>query len=636
MLRASIVGLLIVLMAIIVACGEEATPTAEPGAPAATTAAVAPAAPAAAPSPGAAPAPATAAAPTQAPAVAATAATPTAVPAPVPAQSPAAMEVSGSLDFAIPELAPLISDLANMPYGVFRFLNKTTHESMWDTNNDTTQKPRLVREWKLEEGPDGATYTFHLQQGVKWHNTYGDYGEFNADDVLFSIERISTAGTPHAAASGIRKVFGCEGCSVEKVDDYTVTLTRPTPTFEVFWHNSNPTDAILSFHSKKQFEDMGEAEVVLKDIGTGPWRIDPNRNFLSGQSYTMESVQGHWFHSPEWETMTWTGIAEPSTREANFLTGQLDTATFDLEQIQSIRGQNRDDIKYMTFTGQKAMRIPIAGLQYNLDHPAHAGEDAVVPVKLESIDANCDEPYISCSGDTGSAEWAQARDVRLAMAIAIDRQKLINNLAFGEGVPRYADFFAGHDLRAKQFGLDELVWEHDIERAKQLLADAGYPDGFEVDAVLTLRGIPQLESACAMWEAINVRCEQKNEPYSSYRPRLVSRAVEPGPFSNFIPPVIEPLWIMNLFHSSNNSLNLGFEHPEFQTMLDEARDTNDADARFKLQADISKWMFDHVMTIPLYDENSVFPLGPEIDPWEQQAGGLTWLSNWEFVPKRKN
>ena len=546
------------------------------------------------------------------------------------------MEVTGSLDFATPELAPMISDLANMPYGVFRFLNKTTHESMWDTNNDTTQRPRLVREWILEEGPNGASYTFHLQQGAKWHDTYGDFGEFNADDFIFSIERISTAGTPHAAASGIRKVFGCEECSVQKVDDYTVTLTRPRPTFEVFWHNSNPTDAILSMHSKLQFEALGEEDIVLKDIGTGPWRINPDRNFLSGQSYTMESVQDHWFHSPEWETMTWKGIAEPSTREANFLTGQLDTATFDLEQVQSIRSQGREDIKYMTFTGQKAMRIPFAGLQYNLDHSAHVGEDAIVPVKLESIEDNCHVPFIACTGDTGSSDWAQARDVRLALAIAIDRQKLINNLAFGEGVPRYADFFAGHDLRAKQFGLDQLVWEHDIERAKQLLADAGYPDGFDVNAVLTLRGIPQMEAACAMWEAINVRCEQKNEPYSAYRPRLVSRAVEPGPFSNFIPPVIEPLWIMNLFHSSNNSLNLGFEHPEFQTMLDEARDTNDADKRFEIQANITKWMFDHVMTIPLYDENAVFPLGPEIDPWEQQSGGLTWLSNWEFVPHREN
>ena len=327
---------------------------------------------------------------------------------------------------------------------------------------------------------------------------------------------------------------------MEKVDQYTVKLTRPKADFELFWYNSNPIDAIMSFHSLEQFEAEGEENVVLKDVGTGPWRIDPDR-FLSGQTYTMESVQGHWFHSPEWETMTWTGISEPSTREANFLTGQLDTATFDLEQIVSIRNQARDDIRYMTFTGQKAMRIPIAGLQYNLDHPAHVGEDARVPIKLESIEDNCHVPFISCTGDTSSAEWAQARNVRLAMTIAIDRQKLVNNLAFGEGVPRYADFFASHDHRASQFGLDDLLWEYDVERAKQLLADAGYPDGFEVDAVLTLRGIPQLEAACAMWEAINIRCQIKNEPWSAYRPKNVSRSVDPGPFSNFIAPVVEPL-----------------------------------------------------------------------------------------------
>ena len=628
MLRASIVCLLIVLLAIIVACGEEATPTEEPSSAAATTAATA--APVTA---SAATTTQAASAATQAP-VAATTATPAAAPTPAPGQPPTAMmEATGSLDFATPELAPLISDLANMPYGVFRFLNKTTHEAMWDTNNDGTLRPRLVQDWKLEEGPDDVTYTFFLQDGAKWHDTYGDYGEFTADDFLFSIERVGTAGTPHAAASGIRKVFSCADCSLEKVDEYTLQLTRPQANFELFWHSRNPIEAILSFHSKDQFEAEGEDDVVLKDVGTGPWRIVPDR-FVSGQSYTMESVQDHWFHTPEWETMTWTGISEPSTMEANFLTGQLDTATFDLEQIQSIRNVDRADIKYMTFTGQKAMRVPITGLQYNLDYPAHVGENATVPVKLEAL--KCDVPFISCDGDTSSAEWSQARNVRLAMSLGIDRQKLINNLAFGEGVPRYADFFASHDLRAKQFGLDKLVWEYDPDRAKQLLANAGYPNGFELDAVLSLRGIPQLEAACAMWETINVACQIKNEPYSSFRPKLVSRDVDSGVFSNFIPPVIEPLWIMNLFHSSDNSLNFGFEHPEFQALLDEARDTNDNDARFKLQADIAKWMFEHVMTLPLYDENSVFPLGPEIDPWEQQAGGLTWLSDWHAVPHRKN
>ena len=203
MFRASIVGLLVIPLTIIVACGEEATATEEPAAT------PAPAEAATAPSPSAAPAPA-AAATTQA---AATVATPTAAPVTAPVQSPMAMvEATGSLDFAVPELAPLISDLANMPYGAFRFLNKTTHESMWDTNIDNTLKPRLVKDWTLDELPNSATYTFHLQEGAKWHDTYGDYGDFDADDFIFFIERISTAGTPHAAASGIRKAFGCEGC----------------------------------------------------------------------------------------------------------------------------------------------------------------------------------------------------------------------------------------------------------------------------------------------------------------------------------------------------------------------------------------------------------------------------------------
>ena len=85
------------------------------------------------------------------------------------------------------------------PMAFSRFLNKTSHESMWDTDNDSTQRPRLVAEWDLEEGPNGATYTFNLQRGAKWHDTFGDFGEFDADDFIFSIERIGTAGTPHAA-----------------------------------------------------------------------------------------------------------------------------------------------------------------------------------------------------------------------------------------------------------------------------------------------------------------------------------------------------------------------------------------------------------------------------------------------------
>ena len=150
MLRASVVGLLIVLLTIMVACGEEATPTEEPAA--ATTAATTAPVTASAASPGATTKQAASAA-TQA-SVAATTATPAAAPTPAPAQPPTAMmEATGSLDFATPELSPLISDLANMPYGVFRFLNKTTHEAMWDTNNDGTLRPPPSAGLETRRGP---------------------------------------------------------------------------------------------------------------------------------------------------------------------------------------------------------------------------------------------------------------------------------------------------------------------------------------------------------------------------------------------------------------------------------------------------------------------------------------------------
>ena len=63
------------------------------------------------------------------------------------------------------------------------------------------------------------------------------------------MDNILTPGNAHAATSGIRKAFECDGCELTKVDCPTVQLKRPTPTFEAFWHSTNPTEAIMTFHS---------------------------------------------------------------------------------------------------------------------------------------------------------------------------------------------------------------------------------------------------------------------------------------------------------------------------------------------------------------------------------------------------
>ena len=77
----------------------------------------------------------------------------------------------------------------------------------------------------------------------------------------------------------------------------------------------------------------------------------------------------------------------------------------------------------------------------------------------------------------------------------------------------------------------------------------------------------------------------------------------------------------------NSGINLGFEHPIWQGLLDEANALVDDEARWAKQAEMARWAFDNVMTIEIYGQNVVWPLGKRIDKWEPLGGGKDWLSN---------
>jgi peptide/nickel transport system substrate-binding protein len=247
--------------------------------------------------------------------------------------------------------------------------------------------------------------------------------------------------------------------------------------------------------------------------------------------------------------------------------------------------------------------------------------------------------FVSCDADVNSAEWDRARKVRLALAISIDRDKLVNNLAAGEGAPYYLrGFTGGHVARAQSLGLDQLVWEFDPERARELLAEAGLPNGFTIDFALPLRpgaagAIVAGEAIAAMWQDIGVESNLAKLPMSEYRGGYVRRSNVGVNAHNGNPP-IEPLRTYTSVFNSANSLNFGFEHPEFQAIMDEARTLVDDDARWDAIGEMTRFIFDNVMSIPVYTQNEVWPLGPNIGRWDPLPRVYAWLSNWEDVPHR--
>ena len=332
--------LFVVLLAAIAACGEEATSTPAPAQPAPSTATPAetPQATAATQAPAATVAPTPAAGPA--------AATPTATPEPS-VEPPTVMEPMGTLNVGMQDLGSPVFLLHNQPFVEGRYDNIVTHDTMFYAAPNGEVKPRLVKDWTVD--PAGTTFTFHLQEGVQWHQQYGDWGEFSADDFIWSLEDVAKEASPHAAAGNMRRLFWCDGCEVAKIDDYTVELVRPNPTFEITWWSRTPVPSGMSFHSKKHYEAAGEDVATnQQSVGSGSWELIEVK---TGELRRNRAVRDHWRKTPAFEEMIWWEVTEASTRLANFLTGIIDAGQFDLDSIQAIKDENLEGVKFMSFAG---------------------------------------------------------------------------------------------------------------------------------------------------------------------------------------------------------------------------------------------------------------------------------------------
>jgi ABC-type transport system substrate-binding protein len=543
------------------------------------------------------------------------------------------MEPSGTLNVGFPDIGTPLFSLRQQAFQAQRADLHTTHETAFATAADGQVIPRLVRDWTVDDS--GLVYTMHLQEGAMWHTNFGEWGNFDADDFLFSVGEVASEGAPHPVTSHTRRIFLCGECKLTKIDDYTVQLERPSPTFEITWHSRAPESGAISFHSKKHFNGVGEDAAILQAVGTGPWEM---YDVKSSEFRKMRAVRDHWRNTPAWEEMIWWTVFEDSTRLANFLTGLLDTALFTLDTIQDIKAENVPGIKYMSFPGGVMNNADLLGMHHFPEHPAHHpsadGKPAQVPLADNHFD--CTLPWVSCDRDITSEEWATARKVRLALALAVDRQKLVNAIAFGEGRPFHIMYWNSFDTRVEQFGLNEVKFDYDPERAKELLTEAGYPDGFKIDVTLTgSTGEPVAQAVATMWENIGITTVQSRMPYSAFRPSLVSREAKGMWIHSTGPPSVEPLKRYTILQNAANSINFGWEHPDWQALLDEMTQLTDVEERWAKQAEGARWIIDEVMVIPLFGQNVVWPVGPNIDAWEPMGGRKDWLSNWDYVPHRQ-
>ncbi|HLT58547.1 MAG: glutathione ABC transporter substrate-binding protein [Limnochordales bacterium] len=294
-------------------------------------------------------------------------------------------------------------------------VRRQIYETLIVQGEDLVLRPGLATSWtQLDE----LTYEFKLREGVKFHN-----GEpFKASDVKFTFERLLDPDT-RADAKFLLEVID----EVQVIDDYTVRIKTKAPFSPILAHLAHPVAAILN---EKAVKEAGDAYGTRVAVGTGPFRFV---SWVSQSHIILARFDDYWGEKAKVSQVVIRAIPEGTVRAIELETGNVDIA-YDLEPVDRMRLEFDPNIKlFMT----------------------------------ESLSAN----YIGFN-----VQKPPFDDVRVRQAInyAIDVEPLVDVIYSGQAVQAFGP------LSAQVFGAhtDLESYPYDPQKARELLAEAGYPNGF--------------------------------------------------------------------------------------------------------------------------------------------------------------
>lgn len=307
--------------------------------------------------------------------------------------------------------------------------------------------PMLAEKWEFS--PDYSQMDIYLRQGVQWQ---GGYGEFTADDVKFTLDVHADPDTGSWQAwwwDSPEKGGFIE--STEVVDKYHVRLNLSAPPAPA-WLNDLAV-AYMNIQSKSYVEKVGLKKAIQEPIGTGAWKLTEQ---VAGSHMKFERNDEYWGRKPSFKYLTIRSVPEKDAQIAMLKTGEVDIITVPAEKIPEV----------------EAAGLGISSI------PEATGHYIMFGGQLLASDPNFD-PTVPWAGHTDEApdsEWNQrALKVREALNLAIDRETIRAKIMQGAAAPMstylWPPSMAGYKAEWKDV-------PSDTQRAKQLLAEAGYPNGF--------------------------------------------------------------------------------------------------------------------------------------------------------------
>ncbi|MCX2724036.1 ABC transporter substrate-binding protein [Roseibium salinum] len=310
---------------------------------------------------------------------------------------------------------------------------------------------------------DDKTLEFKLREGVTFHN-----GEpFNADDVVYTVDFVSQESNGVKTQRNVNWMK-----SAEKIDDYTVRIHLKDKFPAAIEFLAGP----VAIYPNEYYAEVGPSGMGLKPVGTGPYKVT---EVVPGQHFVLEKNEAY-FDGPKGQPtigkIDIRTIPDVNTQMAELFSGSLDF----IWQVPADLAERLATMEQFTVANESTMRVGYLAM----DAAGRSGAD---------------NPFTKLK-------------VRQAVNHAIDRGTLVNALLKGNSQVIWTPCFPS------QFGCDQDVtqYDYDPEKAKALLAEAGYPDGFSTE-FYAYRDREYAEAIALYLNQVGIETDFKILQYSALR-----------------------------------------------------------------------------------------------------------------------
>ncbi len=458
-------------------------------------------------------------------------------------------------------------------------------ENLVSLHSQTLQiQPGVAKSWSISE--DGLEYTFHIRENAKWSN-----GEpLTAEDFVFTWQRIFSAALGNQYVQELFRIKNSKKyydgeikdfsqVGVKALDRHTlqIVLDQPDPVFLL--QLTSISSAPVHRNTIEKFGKIDDRHSLWTRpgnfVGNGPFTL---KRWELNKIIEVERNPNYWDkNNIKLNKIYFYPIEDSSTEERMFRSGQLDIVfsnSFPTEKIAYYQKQHPDQIKI----------IPSYATYFYLINTQH--------------------PTL--------------KDVRIrrALAMTIDRTTIIKNITKSNERPAYA--LSPPD----PYGYTPVVaMSYDVAKAKQLMVDAGYPNGEGFPTLNVIYNTQERHRNIAiaiqqMWkQALNINIELENQEWKVFLDNrqhhnyAISRAGSSSSIAN-------PIDFLSSFVTNSGMNDSGWSNSQYDSLIETASVTMDQSERFALFQRAEEILLEEAPVIPIFYYNDIYLISQSVKNWQ--------------------